>query len=44
MGMAVGNRDKNAHDDPPNVTFRELEDAFKVATEVVNAAKLALDG
>ena len=43
LGMAVGKRDKDAHEDPPDVTFRELEEAYDVATQVVDAVRLTLE-
>lgn len=42
LGMAVGNRDQLAHSTPPNLTFRELEEAYTVAEAVVGAARMAL--
>ena len=43
LGLAVGKRNENAHENPPNITFRELEEAFSVATEIVEAVRTALD-
>ena len=43
LGMAVGKRNQDAHDNPPDITFRELQEAFHVATDVVNAVRLTLD-
>ena len=42
LGIAVGKRNENAHDDPPDITFRELEEAYSVATRVVDAVRLTL--
>lgn len=44
LGMAVGKRNQDAHDNPPDITFRELEEAFSVATDVVDAVRLTLEG
>ena len=43
LGMAVGNRNTSAHEDPPDITFRELEEAFDVAAAIVDAVRLTLD-
>lgn len=43
LGMAVGKRNQDAHDNPPDITFRELEEAFHVATAVVDAVRLTLE-
>ena len=43
LGMAVGNRDQDAHESPPNITFRELEEAYVVATAVMDAVRLTLE-
>ena len=37
LGVAVRNRNDNAHDKPVDITFNELEEAFRVATKVVDA-------
>jgi ribosomal 50S subunit-associated protein YjgA (DUF615 family) len=42
LGMAVGRRNQDAHENPPNITFRELEEAFRVATFVVEAVRTTL--
>ena len=39
LGLAVGKRNENAHDNPPNITFAELEDAFSIANKVVEAVR-----
>ena len=44
MGTAVGKRNQDAHDNPPDITFRELEEAFRAATGVVDAVRLTLEG
>lgn len=43
LGRAVGKRNENAHEDPPNITFRELNEAFSIAIKVVEAVKLTLE-
>jgi hypothetical protein len=43
LGMAVGKRDINAHSAPLNITFEELQRAYRAATAVVSAVKAALD-
>ena len=43
LGIAVGKRNENAHENPPDITFGELEDAFSIANEVVDAARLTLE-
>ncbi len=43
MGLAVGKRDQDAHENPPNITFRELTETYKIATSVVDAVRLTLD-
>lgn len=43
LGMAVGKRNQNAHQSPPDFTFRELEEAFSIATRLVDAVRLTLD-
>lgn len=42
LGIAVENRDTNAHDDPVDITLNELEDAFAVAVKMVDAVKNVL--
>lgn len=42
LGIAVKNRDTNAHDNPVDITLSELEDAFKVAGKMVGAVQNAL--
>ena len=44
LGMAVGKRNQDAHDNPPDITFGELEEAFRVAAVVVDAVRLSLEG
>ena len=39
LGIAVENRNTNAHDHPEDITLRELEDAFSVASKVVEAVR-----
>ena len=36
LGMAVDTRTKTAPETPPNITFRELEETYVVATTVVD--------
>lgn len=36
LGIAVGKRDDDAHRQPPDITFRELEEVYGVATIVVD--------
>lgn len=43
LGIAVGKRNENAHENPPNITIIELEDVFSIATKVVEAVKLTLE-
>lgn len=43
LGIAVGKRNENAHENPPDITFGELEDAFSTATKVVDAVRLTLE-
>ena len=43
LGIAVGKRNENAHENPPNITIVELEEAFSIALEVVEAVKLTLE-
>ena len=42
LGMTVGKRDQSAHQDPPNITFGELEEAYEIAVNVVDAVELSL--
>ena len=44
LGISVGNRDKTAHDSQaqPDITFSELEDAYKVAEEIMQVVMNAL--
>lgn len=44
LSMAVGKRNQDAHDNPPDITFRELEEAFRVAADVVDAVRVTLQG
>ena len=43
LGITVGKRNENAHKDPPDITFRELEDVFSIAARVVEAVRLTLE-
>ena len=43
LGMAVENRNQDAHDNPPDITFRELEEAYTVAVQVVEAVRQVLE-
>ena len=43
LGIAVKNRDADAHEAPPPITFGELEDAYNVATQVVDAVRQTLE-
>lgn len=43
LGIAVGKRNENAHENPPDITFGELEDAFSIANRVVDAVRLTLE-
>lgn len=43
LGMAVRKRNENAHENPPNITFRDLQEAFSIAVKVVEAVKLTLE-
>ena len=43
LGMAVGKRNQNAHESPPDITFRELQEVFGIATRLVDAVRLTLD-
>lgn len=40
LGVAVGKRNQDAHESPPDITFRELEEAFSIATRLVEAVRL----
>ena len=42
LGIAVGKRDDTAHRAPPNITFKELEEAYTAATAIVDAVAVAL--
>ena len=42
LGIAVGKRNENAHLNPPDITFNELEEAFSVANKVVEAVRNTL--
>ena len=42
LGMAVGKRDQDAHDNPPDITFRELEEAYTIAVTVMDAVQQTL--
>ena len=42
LGIAVRKRNTNAHENPPDITFGELEEAYGVATLVVDAVRLTL--
>ena len=43
LGMAVRKRNENSHENPPNITFRDLQEVFPVAVKVVEAVKLTLE-
>ena len=43
LGIAVGKRNENAHENPPNITIIELEEVFSIAAKVVEAVKLTLE-
>ena len=43
LGMAVGKRNQDAHSNPPDITFRELEEAYRVAADVIDAVRLTLE-
>ena len=43
LGISVGKRNENAHENPPDITFGELEDAFSIANKVVDAVRLTLE-
>ena len=42
LGIAVGNRDADAHHTPPDMTFRELEEVYSIAMIVVVAVERVL--
>ena len=42
LGIAVGNRDNDAHHTPPDITFGELEEVFSIATSIVDAVERVL--
>ena len=43
LGLAVGKRDQVAHKRPPSITFQELDVAYTVAKQVVEAVRLTLE-
>ena len=43
LGVAVKKRNQNAHDNPPDITFRELMEAFAVANAMVEAVQITLE-
>ena len=43
LGIAVRKRNENAHDNPPDITFRELEESYNVAIKVVDAVRHILE-
>ena len=43
LGIAVGKHNENPHENPPNITIRELDEAFSIAIKVVEAVKLTLE-
>ena len=43
LGIAVRKRNEDAHDIPPDITFRELEEAYEVAINVVDAVRHILE-
>ena len=43
LGITVGKRNQNAHETPPDITFREMEETFTVANNIVDAVRLTLD-
>lgn len=43
LGRAVSERNRNAHDAPPDITFGELEIALTFARKVVDAVRLTLE-
>ena len=42
LGMAVGKRNQDAHENPPDITYLELEEAYTVATTIVDAVQITL--
>ena len=42
LGNAVANRNANAHERPIDITFSELQEAFDVATKIVDAVRIVL--
>ncbi len=43
LGIAVLKRNTNGHRSPPDITFRELEEAYNAAALVVDAVKQTLE-
>ena len=43
LGRAVSDRNQNAHENPPDITFGELEEMIPFARKVVEAVRLALE-
>lgn len=43
LGTSVAKRDQAAHERPPSITFQELEAAYTVANQVVEAVRLTLE-
>lgn len=43
LGRAVSERNRNAHDAPPDITFGELEEVIPFAKKVVEAVRLTLE-
>ena len=43
LGVAVAKRNQNAHDNPPDITFRELKEAFAVANAIVEAVQITFE-
>ena len=39
LGIAVGKRNEDAHETPPDITFRELEEAYRIAILVIDAVR-----
>ena len=42
LGNAVVNRNANAHERPTDITFSELQEAFKAATKIVESVRTVL--
>ena len=42
LGIAVGRRNEDAHESPPDITFSELEEAYNIANSVVDAVRITL--